>query len=271
MGKLKQGSDPHIRAIVWVRGEIFKAESETADLWQPTWSENHSPCCSHTTPARNPGPLEGTVAGNWTLGIVGKFQGDGCCWPWGDRSRGCEGGDRGGKCQWRQARQSWKQGDTAESRIGCGVITMLSLPWYASIGSWTTERTAHQTPDAPNYRMRPHPGCPFKCLMCQMTEKDPRQGSPLTAWLGRTMETAQTGLLIANYKKLGKRLIGPWLLQWRQSMSLHTRRLQGPHKPSTCTTCTLNFHWGRPATATKNVLSLCTQGRFSHVQLFETL
>ena len=34
-GELKQESDPHIRAIVWIRGETFKAESETAYLWQP--------------------------------------------------------------------------------------------------------------------------------------------------------------------------------------------------------------------------------------------
>ena len=26
-------------AIVWVRGETFKAECETADLWQPKWNE----------------------------------------------------------------------------------------------------------------------------------------------------------------------------------------------------------------------------------------
>ena len=32
-GELKQWSDPHIRAIV--RGEPFKAESETGDLWKP--------------------------------------------------------------------------------------------------------------------------------------------------------------------------------------------------------------------------------------------
>ena len=31
--ELKQGSDPHIRAIGWVRGETLKAESEAADLW----------------------------------------------------------------------------------------------------------------------------------------------------------------------------------------------------------------------------------------------
>ena len=32
VGKLKQGSDPHIGAIVWDRGETFEAESEAVDL-----------------------------------------------------------------------------------------------------------------------------------------------------------------------------------------------------------------------------------------------
>ena len=40
MGELKQGSDHYIRAIVGVRGETFKAESKTADLWQPKQNEN---------------------------------------------------------------------------------------------------------------------------------------------------------------------------------------------------------------------------------------
>ena len=48
MGELKQMSGPHIGATVCVRGETFKAESETADLWQPKWNE--SPCCSQTYP-----------------------------------------------------------------------------------------------------------------------------------------------------------------------------------------------------------------------------
>ena len=34
-------------------------------------------------------------------------------------------------------------------------------------------------------------------------------------------------------------------------MSLHTWRHQGPCKPSSCTTCTLNSHWGRAATGKK--------------------
>ena len=42
MGELKQASEPHIGAIVWVRGETFKAESETDDLWQPKWNKNQT-------------------------------------------------------------------------------------------------------------------------------------------------------------------------------------------------------------------------------------
>ena len=80
MGELKQGSDPHSRAIVCVRGETFKAESETADLWQPKWNENLTvlPAAIHTLD-RETGPLEGAAAGSWSLGIVEQSQGEGCC------------------------------------------------------------------------------------------------------------------------------------------------------------------------------------------------
>ena len=63
MGELKQESDPHIRAIVWVRRETFKAESEAVDLWQPKWNENQTVLASaiHTL-GRNAGPLEGAAA-----------------------------------------------------------------------------------------------------------------------------------------------------------------------------------------------------------------
>ena len=43
-------------------------------------------------------------------------------------------------------------------------------------------------------------------------------------------------------------------------MSLHTWRRQGPHKPSSCATFTLNPHWGRAATGKKS----CAQGLFGH-------
>ena len=80
MGELKQGSDPHSRATVRVRGETFKAESETADLWQPKWDENQTvlAVAIHTSD-RDTGPLEGAAAGSWSLGILEQSQCEGCC------------------------------------------------------------------------------------------------------------------------------------------------------------------------------------------------
>jgi len=75
---------------------------------------------------------------------------------------GYEGGDCGGKCLWRKARQPWKQGDTAESHVGGGAITIASLSPHASIGGLTIERLAHQASDTQNYRVGPHAECPFK-------------------------------------------------------------------------------------------------------------
>ena len=67
-------------AIVWVRGEIFKAESEIADSWQPKWNENQTVLATAIhMPGRNVGLLEGAAAGRWNLGIVEQSQGNGCC------------------------------------------------------------------------------------------------------------------------------------------------------------------------------------------------
>ena len=80
MGELKQGSDPHMGAIVRVRGETFKAESETADLGQLKWNENQTVLATAIcTLDRDSGPLEGTVTGSWRLGTVEQSQGKGCC------------------------------------------------------------------------------------------------------------------------------------------------------------------------------------------------
>ena len=65
MGELKQGSDPHIRAIVYVRGETFKAERETGDLWQPKWNENQRVLVADIlTPGRSWSPGRGS---SWEL------------------------------------------------------------------------------------------------------------------------------------------------------------------------------------------------------------
>ena len=80
MGELKQASEPHIGAIVWVRGETFKAESETADLWQHKWDENQTVLAAGIhTPDGDTGPLEGEEAGSWSLGTGEISQGKGCC------------------------------------------------------------------------------------------------------------------------------------------------------------------------------------------------
>ena len=174
MGQLKQGSDPHIRATVWVRGETFKAESETADQWQPKWNENQTVLAAAIhTPDRDAGPLEGAAAGSWSLGIVDQSQGEGCCWLWRDGLRGCEEGDYGTKCLWRKARKPWKQEDTVESPVGGGTITIASLSPHASIGSWTIERLAHQTPEVLNSRVGPHPGCPLSAWTTEQKRRTP--------------------------------------------------------------------------------------------------
>ena len=80
MAKLKQETDPHIGAIIWVRGETFKAESEAADLWQPKWNENQTVFAVAICKLdREEGPLEGTVAGSWSTGIVEQSQSESFC------------------------------------------------------------------------------------------------------------------------------------------------------------------------------------------------
>ena len=60
--------------------ETFKTESETANLWQPKWNENQTVLAAaiHTLD-RDASPVEGTVAGSWSLGIVEQAQGEDCC------------------------------------------------------------------------------------------------------------------------------------------------------------------------------------------------
>ena len=98
------------------------------------------------------------------------------------------------------------------------------------------------------------------CLMHQTTEKDPSQGSPLSAQMGGAIEKdwpkRPSDRQLQEAQKMT--LIGPYLLPWRHSVSLNTWRHQGPHKPSSCTTFTLNSHWGRAATGKKSLASMHT-------------
>ena len=51
-----------------------------ADLGKPQWDENQTVLAAamHILD-RDAGPLEGAAAGSWSLGIVEKSQGEGCC------------------------------------------------------------------------------------------------------------------------------------------------------------------------------------------------
>ena len=172
-GNWSRGSDPHMEAIVWIRKETSKAESETADLWQPKWNENQTVLASAIYIwDRNAGPLEGAVAGSWNLRIVKQSQCEGYCWMRRDRLRGCEGGDCWGECLWRKARQPWKQDDTAESCVGGGTTTIATLSPHASIRSWMIKSVA-QTPEALTYSIGPHPGCSVKWLICKLQSRTP--------------------------------------------------------------------------------------------------
>ena len=138
--------------------------------------ESDNPCHSFHMPERNAGPQEGAASEGWSVRIVEQSH----CWLWRDGLRGHEGGDCGGKCQWKKGRQPWKQGNTAKSCVRGEAITVGSLSPH--ISSWTIETLAHQAPDAQNNRVGPHPGWCFKRQRHQTTEENPREGSLLSAW-----------------------------------------------------------------------------------------
>ena len=71
---MKQESSPHIRAVVRIRGETFKAESEVAHLWQAKWNENQTVLAAAMhTPDRD--PWKAQLLGSWSLGIMEQSQG----------------------------------------------------------------------------------------------------------------------------------------------------------------------------------------------------
>ena len=208
VGELKQGSDPHFAAIVWVRGETFKAETETGDLWQPKWNENQTVLTAAIhTPDTDAGPLEAAAAGSWSLGIVGQSQGNpmaavdcGEMDPGDVREETVVGNARGGKPGSHEAR--WYCGVTQR---GWSPHHSLSLPtcqlpqlnkrqagpsnaWCPYLQSRTPPRVPLQVPDTLSYRVGPQPGWPLYVLEHQTTEKDPRQESTLSAWTGRATE-----------------------------------------------------------------------------------
>ena len=74
------------------------------------------------------------MAGSWSLGLWSNFRARDAV-DCGEMDRGDVREETGGKCLWRKARQPWRQGDTAESRVGGGAMTIASDSPHASIGS----------------------------------------------------------------------------------------------------------------------------------------
>ena len=83
-------------------------------------------------------------------------------------------------------------------------------------------------------------------------------------WAELWRKTGQRGLLIASYQRLEKDAAKSHNFCGRQSLSLNIWCHQGPCKPSSGITLTLNSHWGRAATGEK-ILLLYLQGHFGSV------
>ena len=177
MGELKQGSNPHIWAIAWVRGEIVEAESEAADQWQHKWNENHTgnSCHSHTYPGQGHRSLEGSVVGSWSIGIVGQSQGEICCWMKGNSSRGCEGGDCGRKCLLEKSQAA------------------MEARWYF----WVVHRewSHHHSLSLPTlqHQQLNNRETGLSSAWHMEKQKDPTHSAPLSAWCTKHQSRTHSG------------------------------------------------------------------------------
>ena len=138
--------------------------------------ESDSPCCSHMYPGQecwSPGRRSG-----WVL----EFRDCGAIPGWGlllTAERLTEG--MWGRRLWGETPvQESQAAMTAESREAGGAITI------ASTGSWTTERLAHQTPEALNYRVGPRPGGPLYVPDALNNRKGPQAREPSKCLNGRS-------------------------------------------------------------------------------------
>ena len=107
------------------------------------------------------------------------------------------------------------------------------------------------------------------CLMRQTIEKDLRQGSSLSTWMGGATEKdwpkrPSDHQLQEARKKDSDRTITPVVEAVRVPNTWHH---QGPCKPSSCATFTLNSHWGRAATGKKSLASMRAGSLQSHPTL----
>ena len=108
------------------------------------------------------------------------------------------------------------------------------------------------------------------CLMHRTTEKDPRQGSPLSASTGRATEkdwakSPSDHQLQEAQKKDSDRALTPVM----EAVCVPVC-LAPPGPPQAKQLCYLHAQLSLGQSCHKNlaILHLCTQGRFSHVQFF---
>ena len=169
--------------------------------------ESDSPCCRHTHPRKGHGS-PGRCSG-WELEFrdCGAIPGRGLLLT---AERWIEG-------IWE--RRLWWQMPVEERRAAmearryCWVTcrgwshhTASLSPHTPAYGVEQQRGWTIQMPDTLNYRVGPHPACPFKCLNRR-------------SYGERLAKEAFWSPATRSFKKT---LIGPWLLGQRQSMSRHT-------------------------------------------------
>ena len=137
---------PHQGTCLGQRRNIWGRESEAPDLQQSKWNKKNrtdSPCHSHTYLRQGRGSPRRHIDWKLECSDGGAIPGHVCCWLQGNSLRGREGGDCDGKCLWRRTWQTRRQGNTAESCVAGGAITIASLsPNARTTGSWTIEKLA---------------------------------------------------------------------------------------------------------------------------------
>ena len=136
--------------------------------------------------------------------------------------------------------------------------------WCAELQGWTPPRGPLYVPDAPSYRVWPHPRGPSMFLTHWTTEKDPRQRSPLKGLKGQSYG-----------ERLAKQAF--WFPGWKKRLlSGHDSCCGGSQSPRTLDAAMVpasqaaappsrSTLTGAELPQAKNVLHLFVQGRFSRV------
>ena len=166
VGGPQQGSYPHSGAVVAGRGATLKAECEPADLRQLAQNEDQTALAAAVQTAGR--------GGGWELesGDCGAIPGRGLLWTAERRIKGMCGRTSWWEMPVEESQAALEARWCCESRVGCGPVTVASLPTRRH--RRLNGREAGPANAWPrNYRTPP--GCPLKGLMSQSTEQEPIQ------------------------------------------------------------------------------------------------